>query len=145
LLKIFLENIVEANRRTQLLRAPFYLEEDIAIKDNQPSIPWICGFFDAEGSFSLASGSLSMSISQKDREVLEKIKGVIGGKITPNDGVLCLRSKEALKFFPNYIHYSRNPQKLERILTLLKSYSIKHTRTLTGKRDSVLLNSLIKD
>lgn len=80
---------------------------------HKPTIPWIVGFWDAEGCFFLQGRALGASVSQKDVRVLEKVQKVIGGKISGM--VLSLRKKEIETFLPLYKEYSHNPQKLERL------------------------------
>lgn len=98
----------------------------IWIEQHKPTMPWICGFWDAEGSFSLNGPTgFAVALGQKDVNVLEEVREQLGGRIydgnktAMRDAALWLRKDEAKGFIPDYLRYSHNPKKREELLALL--------------------------
>ena len=117
LLELFSQSLVTPKyvQRLQDIRSLYNLNFTISI--HKPTIPWICGFFDAEGCIHRQGPSLYMDFACKDQIVLEEIKEVIGGHISPKSGAgeLQLRKDETSKFLLLWLKYSHNPQKQERL------------------------------
>lgn len=130
LLELLCNHLVSEDRVQQILRAVEPLSLNLVPTLHEPTLPWIAGFFDAEGSIGYNGNKrnkyiyLGASISQKNVEVLEKIQDVIGGQLgrprkqSLNDteiSRLSLRKSEILDFLPSWLKYSHNPQKQERL------------------------------
>jgi len=127
ILFLLLENSIDCNRKDQLLKSfkNFKLDFEFPTEEKTPSLAWISGFFDAEGSFSLKDKVPLVSLSQSSKTTLKNIQKVIGGnlyqpKTRTKIFILQLRKKETLEFLPKYIKFSHNYQKTEKIFSLLR-------------------------
>ena len=114
-----------------------YLEEiedvfKLEAESHFPTLPWVVGFWDAEGCFSTNSvNRLAAVLSQRDKEPLEKVRVLLGGTVRwrQSSGIhqLFLRLEETKRFLPTYLKFSHNPEKRERLLAslyyLAKTYS----------------------
>ena len=94
-----------------------------SIQVHKPTLSWIVGFWDAEGSFSLdaSQSQIVAQIGQVEREPLEIIQETIGGHLMHfnNDWSgawkLVLRKQETRDFIRDYLRYAHNLEKLERL------------------------------
>ena len=73
---------------------------------------WLSGFIESEGCFSIRkNGNHSFSISQKEREIIERIKEYLGSsnKVRENKGVYMLEiyKKEVLRRLEEHIKEKR--------------------------------------
>jgi len=95
-----------------------------------PTIEWLAGFFDAEGS---SSSIPDINIGQKELQVLEDIKNVFGGKVFPihtnnYDGyVWKLYNSTALPLLKQISVYSHNPTKVATALQHFNGPSYRET------------------
>lgn len=86
---MFLLNLINGRIRTkskqEQLKKIFLLKNITYIEPNKLTVDnsWLSGFFSAEGSFRLSESRLSPSISigQKEKNILEDIKNVWGGSV----------------------------------------------------------------
>lgn len=118
LLDRFCKWLVCKGRVRQVEELSDELRLNLKPKQHTPTIPWIAGFFDAEGCVYRSGPSLYAKFSQKDRTVLDSIQEVVGGHISRWE--LTLRKRETREFWPHWLKYSHNPQKQERLYKLLQ-------------------------
>ena len=101
---------------------------------------WLSGFFDSDGSIAInkTTGQVSITITQKTKEMLEYIVEIYGGSIyidrTSNNYKWYISNKESILNFIEYIksHPSRSMKKnrlhlLPRILELRQLGALKAT------------------
>jgi len=65
------------------------------------TLQWIAGFFDGEGTIGAYGKGLTISISQKDRELLDRLQALFGGSIY-------LRKHKRFPIWVWQIHQARN-------------------------------------
>jgi len=121
-IKKFRELVVSFDKCEKLKKALTLLEFSNGVKEHEPTIPWIVGFFDAEGNSTLTAGStIRIGFTQKDIKVLEKIKEIVGGNLTQEIGAwsLNLRVEEIKNFLPHYLKYYYNNQKRNKLVVEL--------------------------
>jgi len=95
---------------------------EISAQQHEPSMSWIVGFFDAEGGVDWDNhGEMQLSISQKEREVLEKIQAYVGGRIYGDGAYWKLRPLgcNLRSFIPSILEFSHNELKRQRLITML--------------------------
>ncbi len=116
---LFKNNLVSPKRVEQLKD-----KINIDFKENEPTLPWVAGFFDAEGSVYLSPrGSvLELVITQKEGLVLEKIQKFLGlGNIKRKGDSWDLRliGTKSQVLLPSILKYSRSKIKVAKILESL--------------------------
>lgn len=125
-----IRNYVVAGYTLSRMEGAFGVQEE----GHKPTLPWVCGFWDAEGHFGCSYGPsgdvTTFSVSQKDRTVLEKVRNLIGGRIhksIDDTHSLSLRRGEIETFVPNYLRYSHNLEKREELLAILYYMATNHS------------------
>jgi len=128
LLKVISENVVSQHRIDQINNL-----ENLKVKFNlvphKPTYPWFVGFWDAEGyvdSYEEQNPTLRLSISQKEPDVLEAIKDMVGsGRLnkykssgfTKNfQWYLEWGGEQGRFLIPFILKYSKNQEKKEKLL-----------------------------
>lgn len=108
---------------------------------------WLSGFFDADGTITINFNNLqlSISISQKTKDLLEIIKNIYGGEIYIDRNSMtykwCITSKSdvlnLLKYFKIYVPKSK---KKNRLLLISSFYDLKWKKNIYD--DHLFLKSL---
>jgi len=120
LLCIFSQYLVGRYRVGQLNKLFDKVGFPFRFEEHEPTLPWVVGFFDAEGGTGLWERQFDLSFTQtRDKQVLEKIQRVLGGRIQKEVGKLYLRVEDIRRFLPVYLTYSKNLQKRNKILSNL--------------------------
>lgn len=122
---------------------------NIDLKDPKPLTyfnGWLSGFFDTDGSIYLneASGQIFITVTQKNRFILEALVKLYGGTIYPmvKQGAFkwtCYKKKEVLSLINNY--FKINPcrtEKMIRINMVDKFYELKKLHAHNASVNSVL-------
>ena len=115
LLEVFAKHVVSKNFLRRLSDVLEFLELP-PTTTHEPSIDWLSGFWDAEGS---SSNRPILFIAQKDREILDIITDKFGGRVQPlqnynmHQWYLC--GSEARKLAHEIMLRSHKPAKAKRL------------------------------
>jgi len=140
LLELLASHLVSDSRIIQVRTLTAKLGLSITIIPQEPTWPWLAGFWDAEGSSTVATGTtLVLTVSQKERRVLEKIRDFVGSGTlrSYNDyWQLFWSGPSARKLAPNLLKYSRNHEKASKLRASLDylSYTTKAWRNVLQKQ-----------
>jgi len=138
LLTTFSKYVVSKHFQERLNVTLIYLKLPPAVL-HEPTLDWLIGFFDAEGS---SSNKPSIDIGQKERDVLVAIKTKFGGNIRPhnNTHVWYLNGNKARELAHAIVTKSHNPTKAERLLNYFNGppYHVLHRERLTTYRQKHL-------
>jgi len=128
LLILFCEHIVGEQSVSKVNNMLEKCDLDTLALRHEPSMPWIVGFFDAEGHIDWDNcGQLQSNFAQKDRVVLEDVQAHIGGSIRRDKSTykgkpyyyfkLYPEGSVLRDFIPHILKYSRHESKRRKLLT----------------------------
>jgi len=111
----------------------------VRTQQHRPTMPWIIGFFDAEGCITWNGyGALQMQISQNESDVLEDIRDLIGGNLTRGSTTykgekrynyrLQLYGDSLRDFVPEVLRYSRYVQKRNELVVRIYALALEGGR-----------------
>ena len=115
LLRLFCKHLVHPGLGERLFALSRTFDWNLDVRLHSPTLPWVVGFWDAEGSSSVPDKGVQPVIYQKDIRVLGKIQGLIGGHLyIPTSGCprLALSGSDARRFVRLCLIYSHNISKL---------------------------------
>ena len=114
--------LVSPQRVEQLNKILTGLSIKLRAEEHLPTNPWIAGFWDADGHSTTDGHTITLAFTQKDREVLDKIRNLIGmGTFHTyrNAWMLYWNGPSSKPLASTLKKYSKDPRKKRKLLTEL--------------------------
>lgn len=95
----------------------------VRARQHEPTLPWIAGFFDAEGNVDWCAthDAIKAYFSQKELTILESTQELVGGTLRPANSYhhLLLNGNDLRNFVPHILKYSHHEPKRQHLLTMI--------------------------
>ena len=124
---LFCRHVVDERSASKINKVFEHFSMDVRAQSHEPTLPWIIGFFDAEGHIDWNNfGGLHSTITQANYAILKRIQSLIGGHI--HDDVthykgelytynkLYLSGSDLRNFIPYILEYSQHETHTQELL-----------------------------